>query len=69
MFKVTFVCGGGKKVRQRYYEEMTKDIFSSLSTFGFTEDRGAHCHLSCQGTMKYQHDLDKDLKFGVILLS
>ena len=24
---------------------------------------GAHAHLSCQGTMKFQHDLDKDLKF------
>lgn len=35
----------------------------ALQGIGFTEDRGASAVLECQGTYKYQHDTDKDLKF------
>jgi hypothetical protein len=49
MVKVTFVVGGGKKVRQKYYEDMGKDIFTVLLSLGYVEDRGAHAHVSCAG--------------------
>lgn len=35
----------------------------ALQGIGYTEDRGASAVLECQGTYKYQHDTDKDLKF------
>eukprot|EP00238_Polyblepharides_amylifera_P008283 CAMPEP_0196588154 /NCGR_PEP_ID=MMETSP1081-20130531/59713_1 /TAXON_ID=36882 /ORGANISM="Pyramimonas amylifera, Strain CCMP720" /LENGTH=408 /DNA_ID=CAMNT_0041910575 /DNA_START=92 /DNA_END=1318 /DNA_ORIENTATION=+ len=63
MIRVTFVIGGGKKVRQKYPETLAKDITQALAGMGFQEDRGACCSLECQGSFKYQHDTDKDLKF------
>lgn len=38
-------------------------VSQALQGIGYTEDRGASCVLECQGTYKYQHDTDKDLKF------
>jgi hypothetical protein len=33
-----------------------------LTEIGYSEDRGATCSLDCQGTFKFQHNLDTDLK-------
>lgn len=62
-FRVTFVVGGGKKVRQKFYPELPKDLNDALRAIGYVEDRGASACLECQGSFKYQHDTDKDLKF------
>lgn len=61
--KITFVVGGGKKTRQKYSPELPKELAQALSALGFSEDRGASACEACQGSYKYQHDTDKDLKF------
>mmetsp|Transcript_38511 Transcript_38511/g.46525 ORF Transcript_38511/g.46525 Transcript_38511/m.46525 type:complete len:418 (-) Transcript_38511:251-1504(-) len=63
MIRITFVIGGGKKVRQKYGENLARDLGAALQSVGFEDDKGASCMLACQGTFKYQHDTDKDLKF------
>eukprot|EP00242_Pyramimonas_sp_CCMP2087_P015004 CAMPEP_0198213644 /NCGR_PEP_ID=MMETSP1445-20131203/28986_1 /TAXON_ID=36898 /ORGANISM="Pyramimonas sp., Strain CCMP2087" /LENGTH=374 /DNA_ID=CAMNT_0043888319 /DNA_START=58 /DNA_END=1178 /DNA_ORIENTATION=+ len=63
MIRVTFVIGGGKKVRQKYEETLARDLSMNLIALGYEDDRGASCCLECQGSFKYQHDTDKDLKF------
>ena len=35
----------------------------ALTSIGFEEDRGGCAVMACQGSFKYQHDTDKDLKF------
>jgi len=59
------VVGGGKKVRTAYGgpDGLVRDVCSALEKLGFNEDRGASAVLECQGSFKYQHDTDKDLKF------
>jgi hypothetical protein len=62
MLRVTFVVGGGKKVRGAYgaaSDGLTREVCQTLEKLGFAEDRGASCCLDCQGTFKYQHDTDK----------
>jgi hypothetical protein len=62
MLRVTFVVGGGKKVRGAYgaaSDGLTREVCQTLEKLGFSEDRGASCVLECQGTFKYQHDTDK----------
>mmetsp|Transcript_44184 Transcript_44184/g.84459 ORF Transcript_44184/g.84459 Transcript_44184/m.84459 type:complete len:421 (-) Transcript_44184:205-1467(-) len=61
MVRVSFIIGGGKKVRQKYPETLSRDISAALTSLGFEDDRGASCVLACQGSFKYQHDTDKDL--------
>mmetsp|Transcript_22861 Transcript_22861/g.63471 ORF Transcript_22861/g.63471 Transcript_22861/m.63471 type:complete len:410 (-) Transcript_22861:130-1359(-) len=61
--RITFVVGGGKKCRQKYHADLPKDLSQALGALGFQEDRGASACEQCQGTYKYQHDTDKDLKF------
>jgi len=63
MHRVTFTVGGGKLVRQKYPESLSKDLAQALRSIGFQEDGGAHVHLSCQGTFKSQKDTDKNLLF------
>jgi hypothetical protein len=63
IFRVTFVCGGGKLVRQKYYEDLPRDLAKALISIGYAEDRGAHAHISCAGSFKHQHDVDKNLLF------
>ena len=58
-----FVIGGGKKTRAKYDEELLKHLTSALRALGFEDDRGASACAECQGTYKYQHDTDKDLKY------
>ena len=63
MMRLTFVCGGGKKVRQKYADNLPSLFGDALKSSGFVEDRGAAASLDCQGRYKFQHDTDKDLKF------
>uniref|UniRef100_A0A7S0NXG6 Uncharacterized protein n=1 Tax=Calcidiscus leptoporus TaxID=127549 RepID=A0A7S0NXG6_9EUKA len=63
MIRISFIVGGGKKVRQRYDDKLPQMLSDALKAIGFAEDRGASATLSCQGLFKYQHDTDKDLKF------
>lgn len=58
-----FVVGGGKKTRAKYDDELLKYLTSALRDVGFEDDRGASACDACQGTYKYQHDTDKDLKY------
>lgn len=63
MIAFTFIVGGGKKVRQKYSPSMPKEFSTALrDKVGFVEDRGAGCSKDCQGSFKFQHDTDKDLK-------
>jgi hypothetical protein len=63
MLRITFTVGGGKKVRQKYGDDLPKYCREALRTLGFEEDRGASACIECAQTYKYQHDTDKDLKF------
>ena len=58
-----FVVGGGKKTRAKYDDELLKYLTTALREVGFEDDRGASACEACQGTYKYQHDTDKDLKY------
>ena len=63
MFRVSFVVGGGKKVRQKYGDgRVLKDLTTALQGLGFEDDKGASCCLASAGTYKYQHNTDTDLK-------
>ena len=63
MIRLSFVVGGGKKVRQKYADGLPALLSDALRRAGYTEDRGAGLSLDCAGMYKYQHDTDKDLKF------
>eukprot|EP00667_Euglena_gracilis_P016408 EG_transcript_17168 len=63
MFRVTFVVGGGKKVRQKYSPDLPKFLSDALRAVGYEEDKGAAVSLDSQGKFKYQHDTGKDLKY------
>lgn len=58
-FRVTFVVGGGKKVRTGYGgpEGLVREVCAALEKVSFAEDRSAS--LGQQGVFKYQHDTDK----------
>merc|ERR1711865_76223 len=60
--RVSFTVGGGKNSRQKYSDDMPKFVKEALRGVGFEEDRGASCCLQCQGSFKYQHDTDKNVK-------
>ncbi len=62
MFRISFVVGGGKKVRSKYDDKLPKELSSALSELGFSEDKGASVSLACQQSFKYQHNTDTDLK-------
>ena len=62
MIRVSFMVGGGKKLRMRYDNDLPKVISKALGSIGYIEDKGSSASLDCQGTWKFQHDLDKDLK-------
>jgi len=62
MFRVSFVVGGGKKVRSKYPDKLPKDVAAALKSLSFEEDSGASLHIDCAGSFKYQHNTDTDLK-------
>eukprot|EP00400_MALV-I_sp_L67-5_P000812 gene812-857_t len=59
--KVTFVVGGGKLVRQKYDDNLTKYVTNGLRAIGFEEDISAD--KSSSKVFKSQHDTSKNLKF------
>ena len=62
MIKFTFTIGGGKLVRSRYDDSMSKWLISALKDINFVEDRSAACDYNSQGTYKQQHDTGQNLK-------
>ena len=63
MIRFMFTVGGGKLVRSRYPDDLTKWLVAALREINFTEDRSAACTLDSQGTFKQQHDTDQNLKY------
>ena len=63
MVRFMFTVGGGKLVRSRYPDDLTKWLVAALREINFTEDRSAACTLDSQGTFKQQHDTDQNLKY------
>lgn len=66
MIRITLVIGAGKQARQKYDASALKVVTSTLTSLGFSEDRGASCSLDCQGLFKVQHDTGKNLKTVVV---
>eukprot|EP01035_Chromulina_nebulosa_P030499 gene30499-40527_t len=66
MIKCTFVVGGGKLVRSRYAEDLTKWLVAALREIGYTEDRSAAETFDSQGTFKQQHDTGQNLKYLIV---
>ena len=62
MIRLSFVVGGGKKVRQKYNDGLPALFADALRKVGFSEDRGASLDVKCAGLFKYQHNTDTDLK-------
>ena len=62
MVRLSFVVGGGKKVRQKYNDGLPALWADALKKVGFSEDRGASLDASCAGLFKFQHNTDTDLK-------
>ena len=62
MIRFTFTVGGGKKVRQKYAENLPMVLADALRKIGFQEDRGASLAPECAGLFKFQHNTDTDLK-------
>lgn len=63
MIRISFVVGGGKLCRQKYRDDLVKDMCTALSAVGYDEDKAGACELNSAGTFKYQHDTSKNLKF------
>ena len=66
MIKFTFIVGGGKLVRSRYPEDLTRWMVSALRDIGFSEDRSAAETFDSQGTFKQQHDTGQNLKYLIV---
>ena len=49
MVRLSFVVGGGKKVRQKYNDGLPALWADALKKVGFKEDRGASLDASCAG--------------------
>lgn len=63
MIRFQFIVGGGKLVRSRYDDGMSRWLSSALNEIGFSEDSSASCVADCQGTYKLQHDTSQNLKY------
>jgi polyhydroxyalkanoate synthesis regulator phasin len=66
MVKFTFVVGGGKLVRSKYNDDLSRWLISALRDIGFTEDRSAAETFDSQGTFKQQHDTGQNLKYLIV---
>lgn len=66
MIKCTFVVGGGKLVRAKYNDDLTKWTVAALREIGYTEDRSAAETFDSQGTYKQQHDTGQNLKYLIV---
>jgi hypothetical protein len=52
MIRLSFVVGGGKKVRQKYNDGLPTLWAEALKKVGFKEDRGASLDVSCAGVRR-----------------
>jgi hypothetical protein len=66
MIRFTFVVGGGKLVRSRYDEDLTRWLCVSLREIGYSEDKSAAETFDSQGTFKQQHDTGQNLKYLIV---
>lgn len=66
MIRCTFIIGGGKLVRARYPDDLSRWIIGALRDVGFTEDRSAAETFDSQGTFKQQHDTGQNLKYVIV---
>jgi hypothetical protein len=66
MVRFTFVVGGGRLVRARYDEDMTRWLCGALREIGFVEDKSAAETFDSQGTYKQQHDTGQNLKYLIV---
>ena len=61
-FRVSFIIGGGREVRQKYDANLPKWLTEVLRQRGFEDDIGASAVDSCQKKYKYQDDTGKNVK-------
>ena len=66
MIKITFIVGGGKLVRSKYNDDLSKWIIAKLREIGYVEDRSAAETFDSQGTFKQQHDTGQNLKYLIV---
>lgn len=66
MVKFTFVVGGGKLVRSKYNDDLTKWMVAALREVGYSEDRSSAETFDSQGTFKQQHDTGQNLKYIIV---
>lgn len=66
MIKLTFVVGGGKLVRSKYSDDLSKWMIAALRDVGYAEDRSAAETFDSQGTFKQQHDTGQNLKYIIV---
>eukprot|EP00750_Incisomonas_marina_P028819 INCI6954.1.p1 GENE.INCI6954.1~~INCI6954.1.p1 ORF type:complete len:386 (-),score=108.80 INCI6954.1:68-1225(-) len=61
-FRISFIIGGGKEVRQKYDANLPKWLTEVLRQHGFEDDIGASAVNECQKKYKYQDDTGKNVK-------
>lgn len=66
MVRFTFVVGGGKLVRSKYNDDLSKWMIAALRDVGYSEDRSAAETFDSQGTFKQQHDTGQNLKYIIV---
>lgn len=59
--KFTFIVGGGRLVRAKYDQHLTKWLTAALRELGYEDDRGSA--LGSQGAYKRQADIDANLEY------
>ena len=63
MVRVTFVVGGGQKVRGKYHASCQKFLIAALRRHNYEDDQGAAMLPDSAGKYKTQHDTNLNLKF------
>jgi polyhydroxyalkanoate synthesis regulator phasin len=66
MVRFTFVVGGGKLVRAKYNDDLSRWVIAALREVGYSEDRSAAETFDSQGTFKQQHDTGQNLKYIIV---
>jgi hypothetical protein len=63
MIRLSCVVGGGKLVRQKYSDDLPKQLMIALDGIGFNQDNAADLSMASAGKYKSHHDTNKNLKF------
>lgn len=66
MIRVQFIVGGGKLVRSKYDDQLSRWCTTTLREIGYEEDRSAAETYDSQGTFKQQHDTGQNLKYLIV---